>query len=130
LKILSFHLFDKSATPPPDHERQNSFVKYQPISCSCLAGSQFERENGHVTIILLVVGGGFTWHEHTSALPVDGSAVKSVIPDSGPGCGSFTQRYQTAWDGVVSDLKKVVAFCAVFFSIAFIGTWLMYPYAA
>jgi hypothetical protein len=53
---------------------------------------------------------------------------KERDPGQCPGCGSFTQRYQTAWDGVVSDLKKVVAFCAVFFSIAFIGTWLMYPY--
>lgn len=49
-------------------------------------------------------------------------------PGRCPECGRLTQRYQTTWDGVVSDLKKVFAFCAVFFSIAFIGTWLTYPY--
>lgn len=49
-------------------------------------------------------------------------------PGRCPECGRLTQRYQTTWDGVVSDLKKVFAFCAVFVSIAFIGTWLTYPY--
>jgi hypothetical protein len=49
-------------------------------------------------------------------------------PEECPDCGNFTQRYHTTWDSVVSDLRKVVAFCAVFITIASIGTWLMYPY--
>jgi len=53
---------------------------------------------------------------------------KKTDPGRCPSCGSFTQRYQTTWDGVVSDLKKVFAFCAVLSLIAFIGTWLTYPY--
>lgn len=49
-------------------------------------------------------------------------------PGRCPACGSFTTRYVTGWDGLVSDLNKVFAFCAAFLLIAFIGTWVTYPY--